>query len=266
MERIGLIAGGGELPIFFANEARKRGAKIIGFAIKEMALPEFDKACDRCHRLSIWQVKKFIFLLLAERIKKIAMLGKVDKSVIYSRTEKDEEAVKILEGSSDRSDYGLLDKITKEFSKLGIEVINGMEYLSDLVPEKGILTKNFPTDSEYEDINFGVRIAREIARLDIGQTVVVKNKAVVTVEAMEGTDDTINRAADICGNGFTVAKVSRPKQDMRWDVPVVGPSTIELIAVKGGKALAIEEKRMFLVDKESSIRIADQNGISIVAV
>lgn len=266
MERIGLIAGGGELPIIFAKEARKKGAKVIGFALKEMALPEFDASCDRTHRLSIWQIKKFAFLLTVERIKQVALLGKVDKSVIYSNAKKDKIAVKVLKESLDRSDYSLLDRITHELGKLGIKVINGIEYLSDLLPTKGVLTERRPSKKEHEDINFGIKVAREIAKIDIGQTVIVKNKAVVSVEAMEGTDRAIKRAADLCGEGFSVVKVSRPQQDMRWDVPVVGPRTIRLIAENKGKTLAIEEKRMFLLEKETCVKLADASNISIVVV
>ena len=264
MTRIGLIAGGGELPIIFAKEARKKGVKVIGFAIKEMALPEFDASCDRVHRLSISEIKKFAFLLLAERIKKIVMFGKVDKSVIFKDIHRDEMAKSVLEKSKDKKDYSILDRITHELGKLGVEVINGLEYIPDLLPAKGVLTKRTPSEKEYEDIMFGFKMAKEIARLDIGQTIVVKNKAIVSVEAMEGTDSTIERAARLCGEDFAVIKVSRPDQDMRWDVPVIGPNTVEIIAKNKGKILAIEEKRMFLVEKEACAELADSNDISIV--
>ena len=264
MERIGLIAGGGKLPVIFAEEARKKGAKIIGFAIKEMALPEFDKACDRAHRLGIKQIKKFLFLLVAERIRKIVMLGKVDKSVIYNNKHGADEHLRRFEKEKDKSDYSILDKVTAEFEKMGIKVIEAGAYLDNLFPPKGILTKRHPSEKEANDVSFGFPIAREIARFDIGQTVIVKDKSVVSVEAMEGTDETIKRAAKLSGSGFTVIKVSRPEQDMRWDVPVVGPETIKLIAENKGKVLAIEAKRMFLVEREACLEIAEKNGISIV--
>lgn len=267
MERIGLIAGGGELPIIFAKEARKKGAKVIGFAIKEMALPDFDTACDKAHRLSIGQVKKFLFLLLLEKIRKIAMLGKVDKSLIYDNSIKmDERALKFLNNAKAKNDYSILEKVTAEFKKLGIEVIDSVEYLSHLFPSKGVLTKRRPSEKEYEDISFGFGVAKEIAGMDIGQTVVVKDRTVVAVEAMEGTDRAIERAAALSGGGFVVVKVSRPKQDMRWDVPVVGPETIRLVAVNKGKALAIESERMFLVEKDTCLKLADKSGISIVVM
>ena len=266
MKRIGLIAGGGRLPIIFAKEAKKNGVQVIGFAIDEMASREFDSVCDKTHRLNIGQVTKFIFLLLAERIKEVVLLGKVDKSVIYRYLKKDEKAENMLKEVSDKSDYTLLDKLTNELKKIGITVIDGTEYLKGLFPPKGVLTSKTPTEKELEDIDFGIKKAKELAHLDIGQTIVVKDKSVVSVEAMEGTDKAIERAGSICGEGFTVIKVARPHQDMRLDVPVVGPGTISTIAATRGTALAMEENKMFIVDKEKCVEIADKNGISITVL
>ncbi|MEE9499919.1 MAG: UDP-2,3-diacylglucosamine diphosphatase LpxI [Candidatus Omnitrophota bacterium] len=266
MEKIGLIAGSGRLPIIFAKKARSQGVEVIGFPIKGMASSDLGDSCNRIHRLDPEQVKKFFLLLVVERIKKVVMLGKVDKSIIYGKINKGDKALNSLKNSENKSDYAILERITFEFEKRGIKVINGIEYLSDLLPSKGVLTKRTPTQKEYDDISFGFKAAKEIARTDIGQTIVVKDKSVVGVEAMEGTNRTIARAAKLCGEGFIVVKVSRPEQDMRWDVPVVGPETIKLIAENKGKILAIEEKRMFLVEKEASIELADKNDISIVVV
>ncbi|OGW74774.1 MAG: hypothetical protein A2Z72_05030 [Omnitrophica bacterium RBG_13_46_9] len=264
MEKIGLIAGGGRLPVIFAREARKRGAYIIGFAIKEVASQDLDTACDKVHWLNTGQIKKFLFLLMVERIKRIVMLGKVDKSIVYGSVEEGQDYLNLLKNARDKSDYTILDRITSELGKRGVEVKSGMEYLSDLLLPKGVLTKRHPSQEETEDISFGFSVAKELARLDIGQTIVVKDKAVVSVEAMEGTNRTIERAAELCAGGFVVIKVSRPHQDMRWDVPVVGPETIKVIAENKGKVLAIEEKRMFLVEKETCVSLADSNDISIV--
>ena len=268
MERIGLIAGSGDFPAIFAQEARKKGTKIIAFAMKDITSPDFGKFVDRIHWIDItkFQIQKFIFLLLAERIKKMVMVGKVDKAMIFKKVDGNKEIGEFLKSAKDSRDYSILEEVTHRFAKIGISVIDGLEYLSDLVPSKGVLTKRHPSESEREDIEFGMPIAKEIARLDIGQTITVKNKAIVTVEAMEGTDNTISRARELVGGDFTVIKVARPKQDMRWDVPVAGEDTIRLIAKYGGSVLAIEEKKMFLVDRESCIRLADASNISIVVV
>ena len=264
MERIGLIAGGGKLPIIFAEEARKKGTKVIVFAVKDIADPRIAASSDRIHWLTAGEFKKFFLLLLVERIKKIAMLGKIDKSVIYSKIKRDKKTAELLEGVKDRNDYSLLERLTHELGKVGVTVISGVEYLDNLLPKRGVLTERQPTESETEDISFGLKTAEEIARMDIGQAVVIKNKAVVAIEAMEGTNKTIERAAGLCGEGFVVIKVPRPEQDMRWDVPVVGRETIELIARHKGKALAIKEKKMFLIEKEACINLADKNNLSIV--
>jgi len=266
MDRIGIIAGSGKLPIVFAKEAKKKGVKIIGFAIKGMASPEFDSACDKVHKLNITEIKKFFLLLLMERIRRVVLLGKVDKKVIFNEIKDHEEAVKTMEGSSDQNDYTILDRATEELKKRGVEVIDGLEYISSLLPSKGVLTGEPLSRREHEEMVFGLKIAKELARFDIGQTIVVKDKTVVSVEAMEGTDETIERAAKICKDGFTVIKVSRPHQDMRWDVPTIGPKTLELIAEHKGRVLAIEEKKTFLVEKEKCIEIAKKNNISIVIV
>lgn len=266
MEKIGLVAGSGELPVIFAREAKKRGINVVTFAINGMARKDIDLVCAKVHWLSVNQIKKFFFLLIAERIRKIVLLGKVDKSVIYNKKEIDSEELKVLKDSREKSDYFILEKITSEFSKRGVEVINGVEYLKDLFPPRGILTARQPSERESDDIAFGFKIAKEISKLDIGQTVVVKDKAIVSVEAMEGTDRAIERVREICVEDFVVVKTSRPNQDMRWDVPVVGPETVRLIAKNKGKILAIESDRMFLVDRDACVKIADENDMSIAVI
>ena len=266
MERIGLIAGGGEIPVIFAREARKKGVKVIGFAVKGLASPELEGVCSKVHWLGTNQIMKALLLLVVERIRRIVMLGKIDKSIIYDTIKKDEGELARFKETPDKSDYNILDRVTAELAKKGVEVIDSLEYLSDLLPSKGILTKRHLSAKEKEDVSFGFKIAKEIARFDIGQTIVVKDKSVIAVEAVEGTDRTIKRAAELGVKEFVVVKVSRPKQDMRWDVPVVGPETVKLIADNNGKVLALEEKRMFLVDKETCVRVADKNDISIVVV
>ena len=265
MERIGLIAGGGEIPVIFAREARKKGVKVIGFAVKGLASPELEGVCSKVHWLGTNQIMKALLLLVVERIRRIVLLGKIDKSIIYDTIKKkDEGELALFKETPDKSDYTILDRVTAELAKRGVEVIDSLEYLSDLLPSKGILTKRHLSAKEKEDVSFGFKIAKEIARFDIGQTIVVKDKSVIAVEAVEGTDRTIKRAAELGIKKFVVVKVSRPKQDMRWDVPVVGPETVKLIADNGGKVLALEEKRMFLVDKETCVGLADKNDISIV--
>lgn len=268
MDKIGLIAGGGEFPIIFARSARAKGAKVICFAVSGMTDPEIEGAVDRIHWINIGQVAKFVLLLKIERIKRLAMLGKIDKSAIYKNIniKKDETVNEFFKGLDRKNDYSILEEFTRRLNRAGVEVIDGVEYIPELLPTKGVLTGRKPTPAEEEDIEYGNRIARVIARHDIGQTLVVKQKNVVAVEAMEGTDETIKRAAGLSGEGFVVCKVARPNQDMRWDVPIVGPETIRTIVECGGSVLSIEEKKMFLVNRAEVIRLADENGVSVVVV
>lgn len=268
MDRIGLIAGSGNFPFIFAEEARKKGAQVIAFAIKGVTNPGFDKAVDRIHWIDVnhFNIPVFIALLLTERIKKIAMAGKIDKALIFSRFNKVKDIQEVLSITKDNTDYSILDDVTKRFNKIGVDVIDGLEYLGELLPQKGVLSKRQPAEEEKKDIEFGLKIAREIAKLDVGQTITVHNRAVITVEALEGTDNTIRRAKDLVKGPFTVVKVARPDQDMRWDVPMVGADTINAMVESGATALSMESGKMFFTEKNAALKIADENNISIVVI
>lgn len=266
MERIGLIAGSGNFPMLFAKEAKKKGAKLIAFAIKNLTSPDFSDFVDKVHWIdaSKFKIQKFILLLLTERIKKMIMVGKIDKSFVFRQLKNNNEDIdSLLKDAKDNMDYSILDEVTKRLNKIGIEVIDGLEYLKDLMPQKGVLTKRFPSEREWEDIEFGSKIAKELARFDIGQTITVKDKAVITVEAMEGTDEVIKRAGQLVGGDFTVIKVSRPHQDMRWDVPLVGFQTLMAMIESKARVLAVESQKTFFIEKAKVIREADLNNITI---
>lgn len=268
MERIGLIAGGGKLPLLFAAEAKKKGALTIAFAIKDVTDPGIDNVSGKVHWIDTkkFRVQKFLFLLLAERIKKMVMVGKIDKSIVFERSRDNKDIGEVLKSAKDNMDYSILEEVTKRLKKIGVEVIDGLNYLSDLLPKKGVLTKRQPTKGEWEDVEFGIRLAKEITRLDIGQTIVVKNKSVVAVEAMEGTDEAIKRAGDLIKSDFTVVKIARPRQDMRWDVPLIGYETVRTMIECHARVLAIESGKMYFVEKEKTLKEADQHDISIVVL
>ena len=267
MKKIGLIAGSGSLPVFFAQEARKKGAKIVAFAIKDITDDTLSKFVDKIHWIdpARFKIASFALLLLSERLKKMVMVGKIEKSMLFGKI-KNEDITQVISTVKNMTDYSLLDEVTKRLGQLGIEVVDGLEYFKDLLPQKGVLTKRHPTEMEQEDISFGIKMAKEIAGMDIGQTIAVKDKVVVSVEAMEGTDATIRRALKITGGGFSVIKVARPKQDMRWDVPLVGLKTLEVMILCKSRLLAIESSKMYFVNKHKVIKEADLNGVSIVVV
>ncbi|MFQ5952345.1 MAG: LpxI family protein [Candidatus Omnitrophota bacterium] len=258
MGKIGLIAGSGVLPLEFIRSVKEQGDKVVVFAIQGMASPELEKEADRTYWLNVGQYKKFAFLLIKERVRKLAFVGKVEKSVIYDKENYDKEAREGLKKLQDRKDTSIFNEITKRLNSAGIEVIESTRYLSRFLPEKGVLSSAAPDSRVKEDISFGHNIAKKIAGMDVGQTVIVKDKSVVAVEAMEGTDETISRAKKIAGDGCVMVKVSRPDQDMRWDVPAVGLSTMTGLIENGFSALAIESGKMFLLEKEKMLEMADK--------
>jgi len=263
MGKVGLVAGKGKLPLEFVRSAKAAGDSVVVFAINGMASPQLEEETDNIYWLNVGQFGKFIFLLLKEKIRQLAFIGKVEKSTIYDEDAHDDEARRTLKSAQDKKDYSILEVITRRLGRFGIEVIDGRRYLSCLLPEKGVLSRRVPDARVKEDIGFGFNIAKKLAGMDIGQTVVVKDKAVVAVEAMEGTDATIERASSIAGTGCVMIKVSRPNQDMRWDIPTVGPETMTRLSENKFSALAVENNKMFMVEKEKLIRIADDNNIVV---
>jgi len=260
MKKIGLIAGGGSLPSEFIKQAAAKEEKVVVFALLGMATEKAVRDAHKVYWIKIGQYAKFAFLLARERIRNLALIGKVDKKVLFSE-KYDTEAETALKKLKNREDYSILEEITRHLKKIGIEVIDGKEYLSHLVPEKGVLSVIRPDEKIRGDIDFGYAIAKQIAGMDIGQTLIVRDKTVVAVEAIEGTDEVIKRALGLAGRGCVMVKVSRPKQDSRWDVPTVGPETMRLLAENGFSALAVESTKMFLIDRRETIDIANINKI-----
>ena len=261
------MAGAGRLPIIFADEARKDGAEILGLAVKGLTSPELESHVDKIYWNEITEGGRLLGLLKEEKINYAVMTGKIPKTVLFNKKLSfDEESTRSLKNTVNKKDYVILKMIASRLGKIGVRILDPMVYLKKLLPQKGVLTKRDPSKEEWEDINFGKRVAKELAGMDIGQTVVVKDKAVLALEAIEGTDRAIKRGGELGGSGVVVVKVSRPRQDMRFDVPAIGPETIDsLIEAKAG-ALAVEAKKTFVVDKGELIDKADRAGISVVAV
>lgn len=267
MARIGLVAGYGRLPVIFAKAAQKKGDVVIAFALKGSTQEELAKYVDKIHWLEWGDFQKALRLLVTERIRSIVMLGKIKKDILFKGDEKlDERAKRLLDKANDRKDYSILNEVSKVLGAFGVSIIDSTEYLKELIPAKGILTKREPTQEEWDDINYGKDVARNLSRFDIGQTVIVKNKTVIALEAVEGTDQTIERAGGLVNSDFVVIKMARPDQDMRLDVPLAGIDTLKAIVKASGTALALEEGKTFLIDKDEVIKLADEKNISIVIV
>lgn len=267
MSRIGLVAGEGSLPLIFSRIARDKGDTVVVFGLKGVTSPDIEKHADKVHWLDWGHLEKGLLLLAMERLKKIIMLGKLDKRLFFNNADKlDNKARGIITKLGDNKDYALLNEAKKFFGRLGVEVMDPTAYLKDLIPSRGVLTRRQPTDEESADIGYGTEVARSSSGFDIGQAVAVKNKTVIAVEAVEGTDEMIKRAGSLAKGGFVVVKTARPEQDMRFDVPLVGLSTVSTLADAGGTALALESGRMFLIEKEELTGLADEKGIAIVVL
>ncbi len=266
MKRIGLVAGGGTLPREFIRTAKQKQEKVIVFAVKGMASEGMVSEAHKVYWVEVGQYTKLFFLIIKERVRRIAFIGKIDKSVIYETNKYDKAGLKLMGDLADKKDYSILTEVTRRLKKFGIQVISGEEYLSHLFSSRGTLSRSSADKRIEEDIKFGYDIAKKLADLDIGQTVVVKDKAVVAVESMEGTDETILRSGKLAGSGCVMVKVSRPDQDLRWDVPTVGPGTIFRLIENRFSALALEDKKTFIAEKEKFLKMADENNIVIQVI
>lgn len=267
MEKIGLIAGSSSFPVNFAIAAKKRGVSVYAVALKEETSLELEKVVDKICWISLGELGKAVDFLKENEIKKAVMAGKVRLSHIYSKSINPDGYLKnILLKVADKRGDTLLAAVANFLDKIGIKLLDCFTFLKDDIAKKGVLTKTHPTKEQLEDIEFAKPVIKHIAQLKIGQAIVVKDKAVLAVEAMEGTDEAIRRAAKIAGDGVVVVKMSSPKHDMRFDIPLVGPSTIKAMAEVGAKVLAIESSRTLLIDKEEFIKSADSFGICVVGI
>jgi DUF1009 family protein len=262
----GLIAGNGDFPFLVLEGARSRGIEMAVIAIREEASPALEQVCKRLHWVSLGQLSRAIELLHQEGVKHAVMAGQVRHNKIFSSIKPDWRLAKLLFSLPAKNTDSLIGAVARVLHDEGIELVDSTKFLGSLLPAAGVLTKRGPDESEAADIDYGRQIARQIAGLDLGQTVVVRDRACVAIEAMEGTDEAIERAARITGGQrVVVIKVSKPKQDMRFDVPVVGLKTIEVMRRSHATALAIDAGRTLLFDRDALIRAADDAGIAIQA-
>jgi len=278
---LGLIAGNGRFPFLLLDAARAQGIAVLVAAIKEETDLEIEAraAADpgiTVFWLSLGELSKLIDTFQKAGVEKAVMAGQVKHKQIFSAIRPDWRLAKLLMSLRTRSTDMLLGAVAKVLGDEGIELISSTAYLEPLLAQEGVLTEGQPTDDERRNIEYGLGVAKAVAGFDIGQTVVVAAQACVAVEAMEGTDATIERAGRLMGTlegdastlhrALTVVKVAKPNQDMRFDVPVIGIPTIETMIRAGASCLSVEAGRTLLFDREALIARAQQNGIAIVAV
>ena len=249
-----------------SNSARSQGIEMTVIALKEETSPEIEQSAKRVHWVSLGELSRTIDLLHQEGVTQAVMAGQVKHNKIFSSIRPDWKLAKLLFSLPRKNTDSLIGAVAKVLSDEGIRLVDSTLFLKPLVPDPGVLTRRAPDAREADDIAYGLTIARQIAAMDIGQTVVISDRACVAVEAMEGTDETIARAARIAaGKPLVVVKVSKPGQDMRFDVPVIGLPTIEQMKTSGATALALDADRTLLFDRLKLIQTADAAGIAIQA-
>jgi len=276
MQRIGLIAGNGRFPFLVLDAARAQGYEVVVAAIKEETFTEIDtRGAAAVHWFSLGELSRLIEMFQREGVHRAIMAGQVRHKQIFSNIRPDWRLAKLLLSLTTRNTDSLLGAVAKVLADEGIMLESSTWLLEPLLVKPGVLTKRAPAEQERKNIDYGRGVARDLARHDIGQTVIIADSACVAVEAMEGTDATIERAGQIMrslegdastlSRGLTVVKIAKPNQDLRFDVPVIGVKTIEVMRGAGATCLALDAGRCLLLDGERVAEAADANTIAVVA-
>jgi len=274
MKPVGLIAGAGEFPMTFARKAVASGRPVICIGLHGMADASLAGHCTEYYRLKRLSLSFIMRTLRSRGVSEWTMAGKFHKHMLFRpwmwlRLLPDRQAARfwLNRRRRDNKDDTLLLGLIEEFRKSGLECVSALDLCPELLVKEGVLTRIAPTPTQTADIEFGWTLAREMGRLDVGQSVMIRKRAVLAIEAIEGTDLAIRRAGELCGrNSFVVVKVAKPMQDMRFDVPTVGPQTIETMQAAGAKVLAIEAGKTILLDEVRTLALADRHGICIIAL
>jgi hypothetical protein len=274
-QKLGIIAGNGRFPFLVLDAARAQGYEVVVAAIKEETSPEIDSRGATVHWLSLGELSKLIETFRREGVTRAVMAGQVKHKQIFSSIRPDWRLAKLLLSLDLRNTDALLGAVAKVLADEGIVLENSTALLEPLLAKAGVLTKRAPSDQEKKNIDYGRSVARGLGEYDIGQTAVIAGNACVAVEAMEGTDATIDRAGQIMASlepgasalvrNLTVVKVAKAKQDMRFDVPVIGVKTIEVMQKAGATCLALDAGKCLLIDGGAVVVAADAAGIAIVA-
>ena len=264
--KFGLIAGNGKFPFLVLEGAKRAGASVAVAAIREETDPEIERVASRVTWVGIGQLGKMLRFFKNEGVEKAIMAGQVKHVQIFSRAIPDVRMLRMLLRLPRRNTDALIGAVANELASEGIELIDSTVFLKDQLPSPGTLTKRGPDERERGDMEYGLEIAREIARLDLGQTIVIRERACVAIEAMEGTDAVIRRAGQLAPGRLTVVKIAKPDQDMRFDVPVVGIPTIESMRAAGATCLCLTAGKTLMFDRDEMINLADDQKLAIVAV
>lgn len=265
-KKLGIIAGDGRFPVILVKAAKVSGYSTIAIAHTGLSSLDIEKAAEKTYWIHIGEISKLINIFKKEEVSEVVMAGGISKKFLFSDVKPDLRAISLLLKIKDRNDDTILRALAKELEKEGIITNEAIAYIRSILAENGTFTKRTPTKEEWSDIEFGMKVAKDIGRLDIGQCVVVKNRAVLAVEAIEGTDEVIRRGGMFASGGAVVIKVCKPGQDTRFDLPTVGPNTINSMKEVDARVLAVEAGMTVMIDREFMIEEANRAGISIVGI
>jgi DUF1009 family protein len=263
--KLGLIAGNGKFPFLVLEGAKRAGTSVAVAAIREETDPAIESLADRLTWVGIGQLGKMLRFFKDEGVDKAIMAGQVKHVQIFSRAIPDVRMLKMLLRLPRRNTDALIGAVANELASEGIELIDSTFFLKDQLPQPGTLTRRAPDQRERSDVEYGLEIARGIAGMDLGQTIVVRDRACVAIEAMEGTDAVIRRAGELVRGRLTVVKIAKPDQDMRFDVPVVGVPTIESMKDSRATCLCLTAGKTLMFDREAMVQLADRHKIAILA-
>ncbi len=263
---IGIIAGGGQFPLLFAEAARKRGRRVVAVAHLHETLPELEAKADLVHWVKLGQLGRIIKIFRQQGVREAVFAGTITKTRIFHDVLPDLKGLTLWNRIDRRQDDAILRAVATSLEEAGIRILPSTCYLEHLLFPAGVLTRKKPTREQGEDIRFGWQVARDVGRLDIGQCVVVRDRTVLAVEAIEGTDATIRRGGELAGSGVVVVKLKKPGQDFRFDLPATGTRTVESLARVNGAVLAVEAGQSLLFDRPTMVAAADQAGLVVVGV
>ena len=266
MEKLGIIAGAGDLPLLLANAALEQDRIPLVIQITQPASKQLKTVASEAYSFGIGQVQKVTRTLLDSGVRELVIIGKIDTSILFRPFLVDTTAVKILAKNRNNGTRAVVAAVVEHFESQGITVVEQHRFLSELMPKEGVLTERQPTQSQWRDVNYGMQVARRVADMGIGQTVVVKNMTAVAIEGIEGTDEAIKRGGMLAGKGVVVAKAAASNHDFRVDVPTIGDQTLRTLHAAGGNVLAVEARRTFVLNQHALCEQADRWKIPIVAL
>lgn len=265
-QKQGLIAGDGLLPVKMAQNAKENGFEVVCVSLSSDNYKELKKYCSKVYSCAPGEALKVEKILKEEGIKQLTFLGKVSKSILLKRPKFDRKALDFLKRAVRLNDDKVMLMIIEELENIGVTILDQTIFIKNLMIPSGVLGKIKPTKSQIDDVNYGYEIAKEVGKLDIGQSVVIKDKMIMAIEAIEGTDKCIRRGSKLAKKGGCVVKVAKPHQDKRFDIPAIGLRTLKTMRRNKAKLIAVEANETIIVDQEKTIKYADKHGIVIMAI